>query len=250
MNEQFLIDVGVKWDRVPDRGVYPFNLSAVGGIREPLRFHPEVTFFIGENGSGKSTLLEAIAVALRLNPEGGSRNFNFQTTDTHSDLFKFLRLGKGIFQPNDFFFLRAESFYNVSTEIDRLGAIDSYGGVSLHQQSHGEAFMALALHRLRSRGLYLLDEPEAALSPLRQMALLRRIGELASVVSQFVIATHSPILMAYPNSTIYEFCETGIQQVVYEDTDHYKVTRNFLMDHKRMLRRLFDEEAPANSNDE
>jgi predicted ATPase len=146
----------------------------------------------------------------------------------------------------DGFFLRAESFFNVATEIENLddepglgaAVIDSYGGRSLHEQSHGESFMALLMNRFGGKGLYLLDEPEAALSPQPQLAALARIHDLATDDSQFFIATHSPILMAYPVASIYQFDANGMSQVAYEETDHYQVMRSFLMNPERMLRNL------------
>nr|UKE83034.1 AAA family ATPase [Pectobacterium sp. PL152] len=183
------------------------------------------------------------------NPEGGTRNFNFGTRTSHSRLSHFLRVAKGIKKPKNGFFLRAESFFNVATEIERLDSelsfgppvINSYGGYSLHEQSHGESFMALLLNRFGKEGIYLLDEPEAALSPCRQLAALARMHDLIREGSQFVIATHSPILMAYPDATIFQFGEDGIQQVAYEDTEHYQVTRAFLNHPERMLRELMAE---------
>ena len=247
LSTQYLRQIRLKREQVPSFGRYPFNLPAVRHLEE-LDFHPRVTFFIGENGSGKSTLLEAIAVAMGFNPEGGSRNFNFGTRESHSELHHYLRLSKGIVRPRDGFFLRAESFFNVASEIERLDRegsfgpplIDSYGGVSLHEQSHGESFLALLMNRFGVEGLYLLDEPEAALSPQRQLAVITRLHELTDDGSQFVIATHSPILMAYPEATIYNFSPEGVEQVAYTDTEHYRVTRDFLLRPERMLKILLD----------
>lgn len=222
---------------------YPFALPAVRHL-DALTLHPCVSFFIGENGSGKSTLLEAMAVAWGFNAEGGSKNFRFGTRASHSELHEYLRLTKGIRRPKDGFFLRAESFFNLATEIEQLDAdptlalppvIDSYGGRSLHEQSHGESFLSLLINRFGGNGLYILDEPEAALSPQRQLAVLSRIHDLVLQDSQFIIATHSPILMAYPNATIYSLSADGIEKVKYEETEHYQVTREFLMNPKRML---------------
>ncbi len=167
-----------------------------------------MTFLVGENGSGKSTLLEALAIHCGFNPEGGTKNFNFSTNETHSSLYKNLKVSRSIPFPSDGFFLRAESFYNVATEIDRLAEGDpiflnrNYGGKSLHEQSHGESFLALALNRFRGNSIFFLDEPEAALSPSRQMTLLARINDLVKDDSQFIIVTHSPIIMAYPHAEI------------------------------------------------
>ncbi|MDE7218600.1 MAG: AAA family ATPase [Oscillospiraceae bacterium] len=213
-----------------------------------LELTKPVTFFAGENGTGKSTLLEAIAVAYGFNPEGGTKNFNFSTEDSHSELWQALTLVKRGYA-SDGFFLRAESFYNVASNIDRMDrepsfggrVVDSYGGVSLHHRSHGESFLALVQNRFGGQGVYLLDEPEAALSPTRQLTLLAQIDELVKEDSQFIIATHSPILMAYPGAEILEFSEKGIRSVAYRETEHYQVTRRFLEDPERMLRYLLEE---------
>lgn len=246
IERSYIAEVMLRRDDVPSFDTYPFSLSAVRSL-DVLHLHPAVTFLIGENGSGKSTLLEAIAVAWGFNAEGGSRNFRFGTRASHSSLSDHLRLTKGIRRPADGFFLRAESFFNVATEIERLDdepggppILPAYGGRSLHEQSHGESFLALLTERFRGNGLYLLDEPEAALSPQRQLTALARIHELAEAKSQFVIATHSPILMAYPNATIYRFSAGGIEQVNYFDTEHYLVTRDFLANPERMLKILME----------
>jgi predicted ATPase len=202
---------------------------------------------IGENGAGKSTLIEAIAVLAGFNAEGGSKNFRFGTRRSESCLHQFMRPVRGHRRPRDGFFLRAESYFNVATEIERLDeeqggprVIDAFGGVSLHEQSHGESFLALATHRFRGQGLYILDEPEAALSPQRQLALLSIIHEhVEERASQFVIATHSPILMAYPNARICRLGADGIEQVAYEDTEHYRITRDFLNSPERFFKTLF-----------
>ena len=225
---------------------YPYCLKAVQELKE-LELHPNVTFIVGENGSGKSTLLEAIAVAFGFNPEGGSKNFNFNTQETHSNLSKSLRLTKGVKKPNDGYFLRAESFYNVASNIDQLDKegfspplIDSYGGISLHKQSHGESFMSLLIHRFGGKGLYILDEPEAALSPTRQLALLRRLHELVTDDSQFIIATHSPIIMSYPNATIYSV-DDNYKILKYEETEHFKITKDFMDNPVRMLKYIMED---------
>ncbi|NCB31451.1 MAG: ATP-binding cassette domain-containing protein [Clostridia bacterium] len=198
-----------------------------------------VTFFIGDNGSGKSTLLEAVAIASGFNPEGGSINLRFSSMDTHSGLYRRLKLIREPYRPQDGYFLRAESFYNMASAIDEVDEdhtlIPSYGGKSLHRQSHGESFLALVLNRLGGRGLYIFDEPEAALSPSRQMTLLCALHRLAENRSQILIATHSPILMAYPGATIYQLGEAGIAPVAYEDTEHYRITRSFLQNPRHML---------------
>ena len=227
-------------------------LRALGPVQylmngSALPFDRPVTFLVGENGAGKSTLLEAVAVACGFNPEGGSRNFTFSTNPTHSDLGACLTPARRRY-PRDGYFLRAESFYNVATNIDELDAIpclgppliDSYGGVSLHRQSHGESFLALVQERFRGEGLYLLDEPEAALSPARLLTLLGEMDRLVKADSQFVVATHSPILMAFPGARIYLLDQAGIRPVEYRETEHYQLTRRFLDDPERMLRYLLD----------
>ena len=224
-------------------------VRALGDREHPLLFPADVTFLVGENGTGKSTLLEAVAVACGFNAEGGTRNFDFSTRATHSPLHEYLTVGRTAY-PRDGFFLRAESFYNVATNIDEMDEapsfgprlIDSYGGVSLHDQSHGESFLALVEHRFGGNGLYLLDEPEAALSPTRMMSLLVLIRNLVKKHSQFIIATHSPILMAYPGACIYQLSQDGIDRVAYRDTEHYQLTRRFLEAPERMIDLLFREE--------
>ncbi|MEZ4266611.1 MAG: AAA family ATPase [Myxococcota bacterium] len=247
ISEQFASRVSLRRGDVESFARYPFNLPAVRSL-DSLELHPQVTFLIGENGSGKSTLLEAMAVALGFNAEGGTKNFKFGTRGSHSELYDFLRIAKGTRRPRDGFFLRAESFFNVATEIEHLDegpgpgprVIDSYGGTSLHEQSHGESFLALMMHRFGGDGLYLLDEPEAALSPQRQLAVLSRIHDLVLDRSQFIIATHSPILMAYPDAWIYQCAPEGLRRVEYRETEHFQVTRDFLANPERMLRILLE----------
>ena len=212
---------------IPSRR-YPFNIPAIRAIHR-LTLHPEVTFFIGENGSGKSTLIEALAVLADFNPEGGTKNQNFATRATESTLHKYLRLQRGIKRERDGYFLRAEGMYNVATNLEDLGiSADWYGGIPLHDRSHGEAFLAVMTHRFRGNGLYLLDEPESALSPARQAALLKRILYLAGQKnSQFIISTHSPILLAYPHAIIYYLHDDGIEPIDYHDTEIYRTMRDF-----------------------
>ncbi len=230
-------------DQVNSFSAYPFSLPAVRHLTE-LKFHPKVTYIVGENGTGKSTILEALAIAWGFNPEGGSRNFNFSTRSSHSELHKSLRLIKGAGMPRDGFFFRAESFYNLATNLDQLegGLINSYGGRSLHDQSHGEAFFATFMNRFWGHGLYILDEPESALSPLRQMSLLARIHELILQDSQFIIATHSPIVMAYPDAVIYQLSEIGFADMAYEETEPYRVMKDFIDKREIMLNILMQPE--------
>jgi predicted ATPase len=246
ISRQYVSRVALLRDRVDDFARYPFLLPAIRTL-DTIELHPRMTIFVGENGSGKSTLLEAIAVSLGFNAEGGSRNFRFGTRASHSELHDFLRVSRGFRRPKDGFFLRAESFFNVATEIEErdkgLGGppiIDSYGGRSLHEQSHGESFLALLTERFGGKGIYLLDEPEAALSPQRQLAVLSRIHDLILDDSQFIMATHSPILMAYPDALIYQCDADGMRPIAYEDTEHYQVMRGFLMHPQRMLDTLLE----------
>lgn len=237
--EHYVLDVKLKREKVPSFEEFPFCLPVVRRL-DTLELHPKVTFIVGENGSGKSTLLEGMAIAWGFNPEGGSRNFNFQTHASHSSLHECLLLVKSTKRAKGGFFLRAESFFNVASEIDQRGLAEYYGGNSLHRQSHGESFFSLMTHRFHGKWFYILDEPEAALSPTRQLAALARLHQLVREGSQFIIATHSPILMAYPDAWIYEIGEDGLQRVAYEDTEHYLVTRDFLADPKRRLADLMD----------
>lgn len=242
--KQYIREVKLNKDKIENINKYPFCLPVIKNL-EKLEFHPKVTFLVGENGSGKSTLLEAIAVSYGFNPEGGSKNFNFSTCDSHSDLHEYITLSKGFKKPRQGFFLRAESLYNVASNIDELDKggisgkiIDSYGGVSLHKQSHGESFLSIFLNKFSRNGIYILDEPEAALSPARQMAVLTRLNELVNEGCQFIIATHSPILMAYPDSVIYEIKEDKISKVKYEETENYQITQDFLNNREKFLKIL------------
>ena len=236
----FIESVLIDRTRLFDPDHYALHLPALKSLTK-LELHPKVTFFVGENGSGKSTLLEAIAIANGLNAEGGSRNMLFATRESHSELFKTIKLRRYHALIPDAWFMRAESLYNVASEIDDLGATHNYGHKSLHEQSHGEAFMSLIESRF-SQGLYFLDEPEAALSPQRQLEFLVLLHSLIGQDSQLVIATHSPIIMSYPDAMIYSFSDQGVRPIDYQETEHYRVTRAFLDNPQRMLKHLLDGE--------
>ena len=220
-------------------GRWPWTIPALAALDE-LPLDPAVTFLVGENGSGKSTLIEGFAVAAGFHPEGGSLGFGARTRDEAPPLADALTLVRGARRPKTGFFLRAESFFNVATalESEHAWALEAYGGESLHARSHGEGFLALAVHRFGPNGLYVLDEPEAALSPQGLLTLMRRLHELAAAGSQFLIATHSPILLAYPGALIYELTGDGPVPTAYADTEHYRMTRAFLDAPERFLREL------------
>ena len=243
---QYIRNVYLKRDLISSYDHFPLNLPVIQNFQE-FSFHPNVTYIIGENGMGKSTLLEGIAIALGFNPEGGTLNFNFSNYDSHSNLDQYLRLAKGVNKAKDSFFFRAETFYNLATNIESLDneplggskIIDSFGGKSLHQQSHGESFFAAFIERFGGNGMYILDEPEAALSPLRQLSMLARINDLVNQGSQFIISTHSPIIMAYPNAKIIQLTEDGMSESTLEETNHYSIMKQFFEDKDRLLHHLF-----------
>ena len=242
MIRHFLHSVSFDRGSVAEWETHPFSVPAIRQFKN-LELHSKVTFFIGENGSGKSTLLEAIAEKLGFNIQGGTKNTNMAVGEYTSPLTRCLRLSRTPIRPMDGFFLRAESFYNFATLIDEENyGTWNYGGKSLHEQSHGESFLATMQHRLGGHGIYLFDEPEAALSPQRQLSMLVRLHDLVEEFSQFIIATHSPLVMAYPAAWIYQFGPEGIQRVAYEDTEHYQITRSFMRDHKIMMKRLLRRE--------
>jgi len=247
MTPGFVRTVALARDRVDSFDEYPFDIPAIKNLGT-LKIDPRVTFFVGENGSGKSTLVEGIAVAAGFNAEGGTKNFDFATRESHSSLSSALSIARGVNRETDGFFLRAESLYNVATQLDNMqeehpAALRYYGGKSLHEQSHGESFIALISNRFREHGLFILDEPEAALSPSRQIMLLKLIDHLTRKAgSQFIIATHSPILLAYPDALIYGLDEHGIAPIKHEDTEHYRITLDFLTNRETYLRHLFNDD--------
>ncbi len=237
--ELFIRGLRIDWDRVsPDS--YLRKIPAIAAVKT-LSFHAPVTFFVGENGSGKSTLLEAVAIAYGFNPEGGTRNYRFSTFDSHSELCEAISLIKGVYRPGWGYFLRAESFYNVATADDEYGR--EIGGVPhhFHEKSHGESFLALAQDNFRPNGVYLLDEPEAALSPQRQLALLFEISECAKEGSQFIAVSHSPILLGLPGAEIWSFDGGAVHPCAWEDTDSYRITKMFVNSRRQVLHSLLNE---------
>ena len=231
-------------DKIESFDRYPFNIEVVKNFEE-LNIDSPVTFFIGENGVGKSTFIEALAVSLGMPAEGGTENFRYETKNTTSELSEYLRVGT-FNKPKMKFFLRAESFYNFSSEVQRLVEEDefynlyaSYGG-NLHECSHGESFIKLVQNRFSDHGLYILDEPEAALSPQRQLSLLCLIDQLVKKGSQFIIATHSPILISYRNGKILDL-NNNFKEIKYEDTDIYNLYKMYLEQPEAMQHRMFDD---------
>lgn len=236
MNDLFIQGLHIDWNNIP-RNSYLRQIDAIKGLDE-LAFHNPVTFFVGENGSGKSTLLEALAVACGFNPEGGTKNYAFSTYDSHSQLYEALRIAKGYRQSKWGYFLRAESFYNVATKEEEY-ADWAHPSERYHEKSHGESFLALAQNYLRPNSLYFFDEPEAALSPQRQLTLLMEIYDCARQGSQFIIVTHSPILLGIPDARILSFDNGTIHECKYEETESYRVTEMFINNREQLLHRLF-----------
>jgi predicted ATPase len=237
-NELYLTGLKIKWDKI-ERRSYLRKIAAIKSLDE-LTFKSPVTFFVGENGSGKSTLLEAIAVAYGFNPEGGTLNYSFSTYDSHSELHDAVRLIRSFNKAKWGYFLRAESFYNVATaeeEYTKIQGIPQH----YHEKSHGESFLSVIQKNFDQNGLYILDEPEAALSPQRQLTLLLEISKCVKNDSQFIIVTHSPILLGYPNADILSFDDEKIQSISYEDTQSYQITKMFINDRRQILRHLFEE---------
>ena len=245
--EPFVSAVALPPDEEERRDGYPWDLPAVRALAaRPLKLHPGLTYLVGENGSGKSTLLEAIAMAAGMNPEGGSSNYRFATRDSHSPLGMALRLHRGARRPRTDFFLRAESLFTSATYLEQLphssgrSPLDAYGGRSLHEQSHGESFLAVLLHRFGDDGLYVLDEPEAALSTQNCLTFLARVHQLIQGGSQLVVATHSPLILGYPDALIYACGEDGLEPVAYDDAEPVRLTRSVLGAPDRFLRELLE----------
>lgn len=239
MNTQLLNGVKIDWEKIRSDS-YLREIPAIRSA-EYISFTHPVTFFAGENGSGKSTLLEAIAVAYGFNPEGGTRNYSFSTYDSHSELCQAIRLSRGVRRAAYGYFLRAESFYNVATKEEEYSRGQGGRPQHFHEKSHGESFLALAQNSFRANGLYLLDEPEAALSPQRQLTLLMEIDRCVKEGAQFIIVTHSPILLGLPGAEILSFDDGRIHPCTYEETDSYQVTSLFINNREQLLRRLLDE---------
>ena len=238
MNEQFIQHISIDWSKIEENS-YLRKIEAIHNL-EKLVFEKPITFLVGENGSGKSTLLEAIAVAYGFNPEGGTKNYSFSTYDSHSKLYEAIRVAKGFRKAKWGYFLRAESFYNVATKEEEYADWE-YPSQKYHEKSHGESFLTLAQNQLRPNGLYLFDEPEAALSPQRQLTLLMEICSCAKQGSQFIIVTHSPILLGIPGAQIISFDDGFVHNCEYEDTESYKVTEMFINNREILLKRLLSE---------
>lgn len=244
MDRKFIQSIEIDWERIsPDS--YLRQIEALRGM-DFLDFRSNITFFVGENGTGKSTLIEAIAVAYGFNPEGGTVNYRFSTFDDVSELGGAVRISKGYRRAKANYFFRAESFFNVASKAEDYRGVDPkelyyarYGGKSLHEQSHGESFLAY-FQSFDQEGLYIMDEPEAALSPQRQLTLFIQIAKMAEKGSQFIIASHSPILLGIPGADIISFDGGAVCRCGYEETESYQVMELFINDRERMIRRLLD----------
>lgn len=246
MNENYIRSVSIDWNRI-SRSSYLQEIPALRNL-DMLEFEQNITFFVGENGTGKSTMIEAIAVAYGFNPEGGTLNYRFSTFDDVSELGSAIRMSKGYRRAKSNYFFRAESFFNVASKAEdyRDGEPKEeyyarYGGKSLHEQSHGESFLAY-FQSFDQAGLYIMDEPEAALSPQRQLTLFIQIVKMAAAGSQFIIATHSPILLGIPGADIISFDDGEMRRCAYEETESYQVMEMFINNRELLTRRLLDEE--------
>lgn len=237
-NELYITGLKLRWDSIAGDS-YLRNIEAIKAIDE-LRFHSPVTFFVGENGSGKSTLLEAVAIACGFNPEGGTKNYSFSTYDSHSELCGALTLIRGYRKAEWGYFLRAESFYNVASAEEEYSKIQGIPQ-EYHKKSHGESFLSVVQQNFGKNGLYILDEPEAALSPQRQLTLLLEMSNCVKNGSQFIVVTHSPVLLGLPEAEILSFDDGAIKPITYEETQSYQITKMFINDRERMLKLLLEE---------
>lgn len=241
MNRLFIQGVFIDWEKIsPDS--YLWDIPALSGLKE-LEFEKNVTFLVGENGSGKSTFLEGLAVAYGFHAEGGNKNYYFSTYDSHSELHEAMRLIRGFRRPKGNYFLRAESFYNVASQSEEYRGGDLkeeyyYQGKSFHEQSHGESFFSLVQGYFKPDGIYLLDEPEAALSPQRQLSLLLELHRLSKNGAQFILASHSPILLALPGADIFSFDKGEVHRCAYEETESYQITEMFINNRDYFLKKL------------
>ena len=238
MEQRFLQQVTIDWSKISPYS-YLRKITALQ-FEESIKFNKNITFFVGENGTGKSTLLEAIAVAEGFNPEGGTKNYNFSTYNSHSELHEGIRMYRSFKKPKYGYFLRAESFYNVASKEEEY-ADAWHPSEKYHEKSHGESFLALAQNHLRPHGMYIFDEPEAALSPQRQLTLLMEIYECARQGSQFIIATHSPILLGIPGAQILTFDDGMIHPCEYEETDSFQITEMFINNREHLLKKLLND---------
>lgn len=238
-NDAFVRSAEILWNEVPDADAYPFDIPAITSLRK-LRFDKGITFFCGENGTGKSTLLEAVGIAFGFNPEGGSRNYTFSTRPTHSQLHEYIRLDRSLQRPLDGYFVRSDTLFNLISATDELEDDQRYyDGVSLHARSHGESIMALITRRFRPEGFYILDEPETGLSQSGQIALACELTRLRDAGCQLVIATHSPILLALPGATVYQF-DDEIREIDGKDSLEWIMMRRFMDDPEAAVRAFLE----------
>ena len=235
MDERFIRSIFIDWTAI-GADSYLRKIEALKGLKT-LEFNSNVTFFVGENGSGKSTLLEAMAIADGFNPEGGTRNYSFSTYDSHSEMHEAIRLSRSA-KARWGYFLRAESFYNVATKEEEYSKGPCGQPMELHKKSHGESFLAMVQNTFEGQGLYFLDEPEAALSPQRQLTLLLEIDRCRKDGAQFFIATHSPILLGLPDAEILTFDDGQIHPCEYEETESFRITELFIRDREYLLEKL------------
>lgn len=238
-NDAFVRSAEILWNEVPNADAYPFNIPAIASL-DAIRFNKGVTFFCGENGTGKSTLLEAVGIAFGFNPEGGSRNYTFSTRPTHSELHDFIRLDRSLYRPLDGYFVRSDTLFNLISATDELEDDQRYyGGVSLHARSHGESIMALITRRFRPEGFYILDEPETGLSQSGQIALLCELTRLRDAGCQLIIATHSPILLALPGATVYQF-DDDVREIDAKDSLEWIMMQRFMDDPDAAVRAFLE----------